>query len=206
MVPVILRTCCLLSLAACTCASCARDPRLPDDVTEIYVRFSQSELLKTSRHFEVEYDVGEYLTNHKPEPGVKYKERIVFRGEIMPLAVKENGELSLPLSYFVIKLPFYQTEIRPWRPGDHITISSYGLYRFKLRTGERGLIFAIIPHEGEDMWIYPGDCEPIAPSSIPEKQVESLGKSIRCVEIPAPSSLLRAKPEVRRVVRSLKGW
>jgi hypothetical protein len=186
-----------------------RHVRVPDDIMKMDISFAFNGPLNEQerRHFEVLYEKEGHYTNVKPVPGTPYREHLQFRGDIVPLVVKADGELALPLSYVVIDLPFGQGEVRPSKPGDHVGIGSGGLYYVKLRTGERGLVFAIVPWESDDVWLYPSMQEPVVPSSIQEEHVESVEESVRCVEIPSISQLQKIDPDrVRRLAPHVQAF
>ena len=195
--------CFILCIASMSCSS--RD-QIPDDVTAIYLGLVQDDAPEYSRHYQTLYKLpGRQgpLTNVKPAAGVKYSVRVDFAGWVIPLAVNADGELAMPMRYFVTNLPFYGRDVKPWRPGYHVTTSFGCVYRFRLRPGERGLVFALVPHEGDDIWMYPADREPLQPERMAEKYVDEIGRSIRCVEVPALSSLPQATPAERQFIRSL---
>ena len=194
----IVRSLCIFLLVgimlAAVCVFCMRRRPLPSGVTEIFITVSPDQAKEHMGLFRAEYIVQDegYVTNVDPGPGVDCEVQLAFQGETIPLAVRSTGEICIPDKYFITWLPYGQTEVGQWRPGASAGISgTYGLYWFKRRSDELGLIFVLVPYEGESVWVYPADAAPLAIDGLPLTYSDSVGRSVRTVVIPDISGLLR---------------
>ncbi len=175
---------------------------LPKGVVSLHV-FVQGDPAQRV-HFETHYQIKDGpLTNVKPGAGTVYKERVNFRGKIIPLAVTDAGGFVIPISYAVAIMP----DGSPWvkqRPAGELYDLGGGdtLYEVKLRTQEKGLVFVLLPEKGEFVWIYPSKEKPLIPSDLPISYIEHSEK-IRRITIPPLSTLEKIRNSDISILSSL---
>ena len=163
-------------------------PPVPPGVKELYVQVQRGESPATL--FETEYYVlpNGPVQNTRPESGETYSSKEILKGKIIPLALTIKGTYRHPERFLMTPLPFYQYSARFSPLGENTDIGSgNAIYRYRLRSDEVGLCFAVYFAGTEKVAIYPGVGETIQYNNLPFCNKNFRDTAIRCVTIASPT-------------------